>query len=63
MQTSKLRKAKKRIPQKLYSMLINEEVEVVSMGHFPTTLIVKRLDGEQMEVDSEYLATLKKKEK
>lgn len=55
-----MKKAKKRIPQKLWSMLFNCEVEVVSMGHFPTTLIVRRPDGEQMEVDSEYLATLKK---
>jgi hypothetical protein len=55
----KPKKAKLKEPKKQWSTVHEGAVEVISVGHFPTTRMVKLSDGKVVETDKEYLTNLK----
>jgi len=55
-----IKKTKKRVNHHQWSVELDCEVEVLRMGHFPTTLIVKLPDGREVETDNDVLAVLYK---
>jgi len=51
-------KAKVKLPEKMYHVSLEHEVEIIKRGHFPDTIIVKLPNGTESEVDQAYLAKL-----
>jgi hypothetical protein len=51
------KKTKKRVNKKQWDTTLDCEVEVLRMGHFPTSLIVKLPDGREIETDNDVLTS------
>lgn len=46
---------KAKMPKTAFHKELGQEVEIVSPGHFPTTVVVKTFKGDLMETDRDNL--------